>query len=111
MATTSVGISVVLILIFGFSIISGCFSIPQLGITVENIDNRSRIIPFYGLVENETTGRNNTTVEATSPEEELTFWDYIEGILIFIIGTYTFIKIVRWILKNIELEDQPPLVP
>ena len=111
MNDTSRLLPVILILICGFILISGCFSIPQLGINVDNSDNRSRIIPFYGVVENETTGVNNTPIELTAPKEGLTVIDFITIIVVLIAVAYVFIKILFWILREIKLEDQPPLVP
>lgn len=102
---------VILILICGFIVISGCFSIPQLGINVDNSDNRSRIIPFYGAVDDESAGTNNTTVDTTAPKEGLTFIDFITIIVVLIAVAYVFIKLLFWILREIKLEDQPPLVP
>jgi len=111
-------LGIIAALLCGFVLISGCFSIPQLGVKVEDIDNRSRIIPFYGLIENETNGaiQNNSSITDASTEpvpvkEGLTITDYLIGILIVIVGSYAFLKIVEWILKKIQLEDQPPLVP
>jgi hypothetical protein len=111
-------LGILAVLLCGFILITGCFSIPQLGVKVEDIDNRSRIIPFYGLIENETNGVisenssiSDATTETTTPKEGFTITDYIIGILILLVGSYAFLKIVEWILKKIRLEDQPPLVP
>ena len=107
------GIILVMILIFGFILSSGC---SELGIHIDETDNRSHAIPFYGETINETTGIpiNDTPPAVVTPPEKgvvSIIIDLSTIIAILAIITYTSIKLIRYVLREIRLEDRPPLNP
>ena len=109
------------VLVCIFVLTSGCFSIPELGIRVNEEDNRSKIVPFFGEVKNDTipapdenateTGRLiNESINATTQNVDIGEWsiiDWVIALVVMFLIAALILTGIKFLSTQVKLEDSP----
>jgi hypothetical protein len=104
------------ILICLFILTSGCFSIPEVGVYVNDQDDRSHIVPFFGEIQttpttpapafDENMSENNTLPETpVKPPDTFPLVPLVLIVTGLIVGSVLFLKFIKIIVDKIRLDD------